>query len=58
MKKKNTHTHTQIFTNKPLCLVLSILEITKIVMYEKIWREYRCMNTDNCIVYIKTEDIY
>ena len=30
---------TQIFTNKPVCLGLSILELSKIVMYE-IWYEY------------------
>ena len=54
--------------NKPVCLGLSILEISKIVIYE-FWFDYvkpkygekakLCyMDTGSFIVYIKTEDIY
>ena len=65
MKKK-----TQIFINKPVYLGLSILQISKIVMYEFCYNYLNekygekvklCyMDTDSFIVYIKqkTEDIY
>ena len=54
--------------NKPVCLGLSILEISKIVIYE-FWFDYvkpkygekakLCyMDRGSFIVYIKTEDIY
>ena len=54
--------------NKPIYLGLSILEISKIVMYE-FWHDYMkpkygdnvklCyMDTDSFIIYIKTEDFY
>ena len=54
--------------NKPVCLGLSILELSKILMYE-FWRDYLkpnydekaklCyMDTDSFIIYIKTDDIY
>ena len=48
--------------NKPVHLGLSILELSKILMYE-FWYGYvkakLCyMNTDSFIVYIKTDDIY
>ena len=54
--------------NKSVCLGLSILELSKILMYE-IWYDYLklkygekaklCyMDTDSLIVYIKTDDIY
>ena len=54
--------------NKPIYLGLSILEISKIVMYE-FWYDYMkpkygdnvklCyMDTDSFITYIKTEDFY
>ena len=54
--------------NKPVCLGLSILEISKIVIYE-FWFDYvkpkygekakLCyMDTGSFIAYIKTEDIY
>ena len=54
--------------NKPIYLGLSILEISKIVMYE-FWYDYMkpkygdnvklCyMDTDSFIIYIKTEDFY
>ena len=54
--------------NKPVCLGLSILELSKILMYE-FWYDYvkpkngkkskvRYMDTDSIIVYIKTDDIY
>ena len=54
--------------NKPVYLGLSILELSKILMYE-FWYDYEkskydekdklCyMDTDNFIVYIKTVDIY
>ena len=61
MKKK-----TQMFGNKPVYLGQSILEISKIVMYEfwymkpRYWEKAKlcCMNIDSFIVYIKTEDLY
>ena len=54
--------------NKPVCLGLSILELSKILMHE-LWYDYvktkygekakLCyMDTDSFIVYIKTDDIY
>ena len=54
--------------NKPVYLGLSILELSKILMYE-FWYDYvkpkygekvkLCyMDTDSFIVYIKTDDIY
>ena len=54
--------------NKPVHLGLSLLELSKILMYE-FWYHYvipKCdekaklcyMDTDNFIVYIKTDDIY
>ena len=63
MKKK-----TEILKNKPVYLGLSILELSKILMY-KSWYDYvkpkygkkaklSYMDTDGFIVYIKTDDIY
>ena len=57
-----------MFYNKPVYLGLSILELSKILMYV-VWYDYvktkfsekatLCyMDTDSFIVYIKTEDIY
>ena len=50
--------------NKPVYLGISISKISKIVMYE-FWYNHtkknaklHYMDTDNFIVYIKTEDIY
>ena len=62
MKKK-----TEIFMNKPVCSGLSILELYEILMLE-FWYNYVkpkygererlcCMDTDNFIVHIKTNDI-
>ena len=59
---------TEILMNKPVCLGLSILELSKILMYE-LWYDYikpkygdnakLCyMDTDSFIAYIKTDDIY
>ena len=59
---------TVILMNKPVCLGLSILELSKILMCE-FWFDYvkprygeksnLCyMDTDSFIVYIKTDDIY
>ena len=59
---------TEILMNKPVHLGLSILELSKILMYE-FWHDYvkpkyvekvkLCyMDTDSFIVYIKTDDIY
>ena len=59
---------TEILINKPVCLELSILELSKILMYE-FWYDYvkpkygkkakLCWkDTDSFIVYIKTDDIY
>ena len=59
---------TKILMNKPFCLRLSILELSKILMHEFLYdclkRKYGekvkfCyMDTDIFIVYIKTNDIY
>ena len=59
---------TKILMNKPFCLRLSILELSKILMhqflYDYLKRKYGeklkfCyMDTDIFIVYIKTNDIY
>ena len=59
---------TQILMNKPVYLGLSILNISKTVMYE-FWHDYvklkygenakLCyMDTASFIVYVKTDDIY
>ena len=59
---------TQILTNKPVYLGLSILDLSKTLMYE-FWYDYvkpkygenakLCyMDTDSFIVHVKTEDIY
>ena len=59
---------TQILKNKPVYLGLSILELSKIVVYE-FWYDYvkpkycqkakLCyMDTDSFIVHVKTDDIY
>ena len=59
---------TKIKLNKPIYLGLSILEISKILMYE-LWYDYMkpkygdnvklCyMDTDSFIIHIKTEDFY
>ena len=57
---------TEIIMKKPVCLALSILELSKILMYQ-FWYDYvkpkygkkakLCyMDTDSFIVYIKTDD--
>ena len=59
---------TKVKMNKPVYLGLSILEISKILMY-KFWYDYMkpkyghnvklCyMDTDSFIMHIKTEDFY
>ena len=58
----------QILINKPVYLSLSILKISKIVMYEFCFDYLKpkygektilsYMDTDSFIVYIKTDDIY
>ena len=59
---------TKVKMNKPIYLGLSILEINRILMYE-FWCDYMkpkygdnvklcCMDTDNSIMQIKTEDFY
>ena len=59
---------TKVKMNKPIYLGLSILEISKILMYE-FWYDYMkpkygdnvklCyMDTDRFVIYIKTEDVY
>ena len=59
---------TKVKMNKPIYLRLSILEISKILMYE-FWYDYMkpkyddnvklyFMDTDSFIIYIKTEDFY
>ena len=59
---------TQILRNKPVYLGLSILEVSKILIYEfqydyvkpKYGEQIKLcdMNTDNFVVYIKTDDTY
>ena len=59
---------TQILINKPVYSGLSILDLSKTVMYE-FWYDYinrkygekarlRYIDTDSFIVYIRTDDIY
>ena len=59
---------TKVEMTKPICLGLSILDISKTLMYE-FWYDYikpnyedkaqLCyMNTDSFVIYIKTEDFY
>ena len=59
---------TQMLMNKPVYLGLSILELSKVVMYE-FWFDYVkpkhdekvkfcCMDIESFIIYIKTYDIY
>ena len=59
---------TQIVMNKPVYLDLSILELSKMVMY-KFWYDYVkakygekvrlcCVDTDSLIIYIKTKNVY
>ena len=59
---------TKVNMNKPIYLGLSILDISKILMYE-FWYDYMkpkygdnaklcCMDTDSFIMHIKTEDFY
>ena len=59
---------TEILMDKPADLGLSILELSKILIYE-FWYDYVkpkdcqkvklcCMDTDIFIVFIKTDDIY
>ena len=59
---------TEILMNKPVCLGLSVLELSKILMYEFCYDYIKLkygekiklcfMDTDKFIVYIKTDDIY
>ena len=59
---------TEIFTNKPVCLGLSILELSKILMHDFCYDHGKpkydanaklCyMDTDSFIVSVKTIDIY
>ena len=59
---------TKVKMNKPIYLGLSILEISKILMYE-FWYDYMkpkynndvklcCMDTDSFVMHIKTNDFY
>ena len=59
---------TQTLMNKPVCLGLSILDLSKTVMYE-FWIAYvkpkyaenakLCyVDTDSLVVHVKTDDIY
>ena len=58
----------QIFLNKPVYLAWSMLDLSKILMYE-FWYDYAeakcgekaklcCLDTDSFIAYVKTNDIY
>ena len=59
---------TEILMNKPVCLELSILELSKILMYDFCYdyvkpkygeKAILCyMDTGSFIIYIKTDDIY
>ena len=64
----NRNEKTQISMNKPVYLGLSILDLSKTVMYE-LWYDYLkpkygenvklfYMDTDSFIVHVKTDDIY
>ena len=67
-KKQNKKQKAETLMNKPVYLGLSILEVSKILIYEFLYyyvkSEYGkktklCyMNTDSFILYIKTDDIY
>ena len=68
MSISNRNEKTQILVNKPVYLGFSILELSKILMYE-VWYDYvkpkygekskLCyMDIGSFIVYIKTDDIY
>ena len=59
---------SKIYMNKPVCFGLSILQLSKLLMYQ-FWYDYvkpkhgekakLCyVDTDSFIVYIKTDDIY
>ena len=59
---------TKVKLNKPICLGMSILDISKTLMYE-FWYDYikpkyhdkakLCyMDTDSFVIHIKTEDFY
>ena len=65
---RNKNEKTQIFMNKPVYLGLSILELSRILIFG-FWYDYvkpkygektkLCyMDTDSFIVYIKTDGIY
>ena len=47
---------TQSLMNKPVYLALSILELSKILMYE-FWYLLCYMDADSFIVYIRTDDL-
>ena len=59
---------TEIVIDKPVYLALSILELSRILMYE-FWYDYvtpqygekakvRYVDTDSFFVYMKTDDVY
>ena len=59
---------SEIFVNKSVCLGLSILQLSKILMYDFSYDHVKwkygekaklCyMDTDSFILYIKTDDVY
>ena len=59
---------TEILINKPVCLGLSILKLSKMLMHEfwweyvkpKNWKKAKLcyMDTESFIVYIETNDLY
>ena len=66
--KKTTATKEEMLINKPVCLRVSILELSKILIYE-FWYDYlkpkyggnaklSYTDTDRFIVHVKTDDIY
>ena len=67
-KSTNEMNKTKVTINKPVCLGLSVVDISKIAMFEY-WYGYlkpNCgdnvklcyVDTDNLIVWVKVEDVY
>ena len=50
--------NTEILLNKPISLRLSILELSKILMYE-FWCDYQNMvKKQNCVIWIQAVSLY
>ena len=51
---------TEILINKPVCLELSILELSKILMYE-FWYDYvkpKYVEKAKCVIWIQTVSLH